>query len=194
MKIFILGLAKSGKTTVAKSLTDSSGICAISAVNWVKSTFRAKQEKELPEDYELAELEYVSSRLKVNPDLFTNNIKDIMSVNSHCSIFVIDGINSPRDFSQLFDYNKDIVIFLNRIDNPETVKDDEGVALNIMRDYCLWLTTMNLLNKDRWWEFNFRLPGEESDFSKDLMSRNHVTITRSLNKAISIIKERLCKI
>ena len=191
MKVFILGLAESGKTTLAKSLSGGSTTCYISAVDWVKSTFRSARPKEESEDYEKAELDFVSERLKLNPDLFVNNINEIMKINKHASTFIIDGVDSPRDFARLFDYNKDIAIFLNRTDNPETIKDSEGIAHNIIRDYCLWLTTMNLLNKDRWWEFNFRLPGEDSEFVKELVSRNHVTITKSFDKAIRIIKERL---
>jgi len=193
MKVFILGLAKSGRTTLAKSLADASSIRYISAVDWVMATFRDRKDKEDLQDYEKAELDYISGRLTINPELFVDNIKDIIKVNDSCSSFIIDGVVSPRDFCSLFDYTKDIAIFLNRTDNPATPSDSDGISQNIIRDYCLWLTTMNLLSKDRWWEFNYRLPGEESDFIKELISRNHVTITKSFNKTISVIKERLCK-
>ena len=50
MKVFILGLAESGKTTLAKSLSGGSTTCYISAVDWVKSTFRSARPKEESED------------------------------------------------------------------------------------------------------------------------------------------------
>lgn len=192
MKVFILGFAKSGKTTVAKCISTDSSSCIISAVDWVNSTFRSQQPNESVEDYDKDKLEFISKRLKANPDLFINNIKDIIAINYHCKTFVIDGINSPRDFCLLFNYNEDVVVFLNRIDNPDTIRDEEGVAINVIRDYCVWLSTANLLPKERWWEFNYRIPGEQSDFVKELSSRNHLTITKSIDKTISIIKERLC--
>ena len=88
MKVFILGLAKSGRTTLAKSLADTSSIRYISAVDWVMATFRDRKDNEDLQDYEKAELDYISGRLTINPELFVDNIKDIIKVNDSCSSFI----------------------------------------------------------------------------------------------------------
>lgn len=188
MKVFILGLNKSGKTTVAQALSEHASAHYISAYDWLKSTFRPRHEQEDADDYDREQIKFVADRLRQNPQLCVDNVNDVMRVTKHADVFIIDGVLSPRDFAQLFDYNIDIAIFLNRTDNPEVTKDYEGVSINVMRDYCLWLVTMGLLSKDRWLEFNYRLPGEESDFVKTLGNRNTVTIVKSINKAIDLIK------
>lgn len=190
MKIFILGLNKSGRTTVAKALI-SDDIYYISAVDWLSATFRDPNKGEKLEDFQYEYNEYYVNRLKLNAYLCVDNIYDIMETNKTVDHFVIDGVMNPKDFLHLFDYNKDVVVFLNRIDNMTNGKDYEGIGINVMRDYCLWLATMGFLSKERWVEYNYRIPGEESDFIKTLGAKNSVTITKSINKAIEDLKGKL---
>ena len=195
MKVFILGLSQCGKTTVAKALAESQDTFCISASAWLKGNFRLSNAGEDPEDFEKERNDFLSGALKRDADLITDSIEVTMSLHSDFNPkikkFIIDGISSPRDFMKLFDYNKDVAIFLNRVDNPSEISDHEGIGQNVIRDYCLWLSTMGLLPKERWTEYNYRLPGEESDFVKELSSRNLVTITKNINKAIEIMRARL---
>lgn len=190
MKVFILGLPNSGRTTVAKSLINENNYY-ISAVDWLATTFRDRNKGESTEDFQSSYNEYYVERLKLNPYLIVDNIYDVIETNKISNHFVIDGIFNPKDFSHLFDYNKDVVVFLNRIDNMTNGKDHDGIGINVMRDYCLWLATMGFLPKDRWLEYNYKIPGEESDVIKTLGAKNSVTITRSINRAITDLKDRL---
>jgi hypothetical protein len=84
-----------------------------------------------------------------------------------------------------------MVVFLNRTDNAEEFKDSESIAVSVMRDYCFWMSAASLLPKDRWLEYNFKIPGDDSDFIKKLGSKNSVFLAKSLTKAISHLKESL---
>lgn len=191
MKTFILGLPNSGRTTVAQSLTEDKITYYVSAVDWMRSTFRKHNPKETDQDYDAAFQEYYIARMKLNPRLCIDNVLDIIDTNNTSEHFVIDGILNPKDFIHLFDYNEDVVVFLNRTDNMSNGKDYESVSINVMRDYCVWLATMGFLPKDRWVEYNYKIPGEESDFIKTLGARNSVIITKSITRAIKDLRDKL---
>jgi hypothetical protein len=69
--------------------------------------------------------------------------------------------------------------------------DHENIGVSVIRDYCFWLSSASLINKSNWLEYNFRIPGEDSEFIKNLGSKNSVFIVKSIKKAISHLKEKL---
>lgn len=189
MKIFIVGLPGSGRTTVSTSLYTNTNFEYIDATGWAKSTFRERKENEHIQQFLDEYHTYLMSRMKVEPDLFYNNV--INSIKSYQSNnFVIDGVNSPRDLSKLFNYNEDVIVFLNRTDSEPEFKDYENVGLTVMRDYCYWLSSAGLLPKERWLEFNFKIPGEQSDLIKQLGSKNTLFIVKSINNVCKLLVDR----
>jgi hypothetical protein len=106
-------------------------------------------------------------------------------------IYIIDGILSPKDFTALFDYREDIVVFLNRTDNLHEYRDHENIGTSVIRDYCFWMSAAGVLIKDRWLEYNFKIPGENSDFVKAMGAQNSVFIVKSIERVISHLTERL---
>jgi len=186
-KVFILGLPSSGRTTIAKTLQ---GYTYIDTYSWIKSTFRSKKQDENRATYDESYHNYLSLRLKANPNLFIDNCKDSIRVLASDKV-VLDGINNPRDFAELFNYNNDTVVFLNRNDNESDFKDYENIALTVMRDYCFWLSSIDLLPKTRWIELNFKMAGEPSDFAKTLGSKNSVFLVKSFDKGIEIVNNTL---
>lgn len=190
MKIFIVGLPKSGRTTFSKELADELGFVYVDVTSWVKSTYRDKDEKESDSIYQDSYHEYVADRLKKDPLLFYRNVIDVISFYPERN-FIIDGCLSPKDFSALFDYNKDVIIFLNRTDNDSDYKDHENIGVSVIRDYCYWMSSANLVSKKQWIEYNFKIPGDDNDFIRSLGSKNSVFIVRSLKKAISHMIELL---
>lgn len=191
MKIFIIGLPQSGRTKVAKEIACAFDSPCISAFDWIQSTFREKRKTELEEDYRKELFSFVSERLKINQYLLVDNVFDLLEVNKEKEICIIDGINSPKDFIHLFDYNKDIVLFLNRTNGPSYVEGFDQICVNVIRDYCLWLASRELLPKEFWYEFNFAIPGDPKDnFVKLLGSKNTVTLVKSIEKVIELIKEK----
>lgn len=192
MKIFIVGLPKSGRTTVAKALAE--GLEYFNYVNsatWKMEKFRDQKPGEHNQQYKEDYKKFLVTILVSNPNIVSDNINNLIDNCHKPENFVIDGIHSPKDFANLFDYNEDLVVFLNRTDNEFEYEDYENIGISVMRDYCFWLSSVSLLPKDRWLEFNFKIPGEDSDAMKTLGSKNTVHIVRSLNKVISHLKSIL---
>lgn len=191
MNIFIIGLPKSGKTTVAEALCKSSKFEYIDSASWLRATFRHKKDDEHEQQYEEAFHQFLVNRLKIDPKLSIKNIQSTMASYTHSFEFVIDGVIGPRDFAELFNYNQDIVVFLNRVNNDAECRDYHNISVSVIRDYCFWMASVGLLDKKRWLEYNFKIPGEESNDVKVLGSKNSVYLVKSLNKVISHLKDKI---
>jgi adenylate kinase family enzyme len=194
MKIFIIGLPQSGRTTVARAIEKEFNARYIDAISWVKATFRDRREGEHIQRYEDEYDHFLSVRRMINPWFVTSHVAELLKSHETDKVFVIDGINSPRDFAELFDYRSDVVVFLNRTDGAVDYKDHENVGVSVIRDFCLWMSSAGLLAKNKWLEYNFKIPGEESDFIKTLGAKNSVYIVKSFNKVISHLSEHLKQI
>lgn len=192
MKIFIVGLPKSGRTTVSRAVAEKRGWEYIDAMSWVRSTFREPKAGEHPHQYEDDYQQYLTKRMQINPWFVIDHVYEMMKVNGNeDATFVIDGVSSPKDFTALFDYRQDIVVFLNRTDNDHEYRDHENIGVSVIRDYCTWMSSAGLLNKERWLEYNFKIPGEDSDHVKVMGAHNSVYIVRSIKKAISHFTDRV---
>jgi adenylate kinase family enzyme len=192
MKIFIIGLPKSGRTTVAQAIAERHGWNYIDAMSWVRSTFREPKAGEHPHQFEDDYQLYLTKRMQINPWFVTDNIYEMMKVpGNEDATFVIDGVASPKDFTALFDYRQDIVVFLNRTDNEHEYRDHENIGTSVIRDYCFWMSAAGLISKDRWMEYNFRIPGENSDHVKVMGAQNSVFIVKSINKVISHVVDKV---
>lgn len=192
MNIFIVGLPRSGRTTVAKAVAEAHGFDYIDAMSWVRSTFRDPNPGEHPHQYEDEYQQYLTRRMMVNPWFVTDHVDQMMKLKGYQdSVRVIDGIQSPRDFITLFDFRQDVIVFLNRTDNEHEFRDHENIGTSVIRDYCFWMSSAGLLTKDRWMEYNFRIPGEDSEHIKVMGAQNSVFIVRSIKRAISHLTERI---
>lgn len=195
MKVFIVGLPKSGRTTVARAIAEKHGWAYIDAMSWVRSTYREPKGDEHPHQFEDEYQQYLTKRMMVNPWLVTDHVSEMMKVGGdEDTIFVIDGIASPKDFTALFDYRQDVVVFLNRIDNEHEYRDHENIGASVIRDYCFWMSAAGVLNRERWLEYNFRIPGENSDHIKTMGAQNSVFIVKSINKVVSHVVDKLKEI
>lgn len=192
MKIFVVGLSNSKKTEFCKSLYNECNLNMnyIHMTDWVKSTFRTIKPNESDQDYELEFIKYLLIRLNINENLLLNNAIDILKLNNK-DISIIEGFFSPKDFIYLFDCKKDIVVFLNRIDNEKSFSPEESLSFGIIKDYCYWLSLNNLLPKDKWIEYNFKVPGEIIDSPRTLINKNTVCLAKSLETAINHFKNYL---
>lgn len=185
-------MPQSGRSTVSRALCQIDNYRYIDAATWIKSSFRQQKPHEHIQKYEDEYHTWMVNRIKNNPDIIIDNVKQSISAyNEPNANFVIDGIFSPRDLAALFDFNKDVVVFLDRTNNSFEYKDYENIGVSVNRDYCFWLSSADLLPKNRWIEFKFHIPGEETDAIRMLGSKNSVFIVKSLNKVISKLKELL---
>lgn len=191
MKVFIIGLPTAGRTAVAKALAEQEGNYYISAFDWFKGTFRSQHKTESVDDYNHSFMEYMIERLKIEPLLFSNNIKEVIKASPNHNKFIIDGLINPKNFVDIFDYNKDMIVILNRIDNDYDTHDYDNMSINVIRDYCFWLSSAGFIDKERWLEYNFKITKEDSGFIKKLGSKNTVYLVKSLDKAIEHLKHTL---
>lgn len=195
MKIFIVGLPGSGRTTVAKAIVEAHGYQYIDAMSWVRSTFRGIQKGEHPHQYEDEYQMYLTKRSNVNPWFVTDYIYEMMKVSGkEDAVFVIDGITSPKDFTTMFDFRQDIIVFLNRTDNNGEFRDHENIGTSVIRDYCFWMSAAGLITKQRWLEYNFRIPGEDSDHVKQMGAQNSVFIIKSIKRVIAHLTDKVKEI
>lgn len=190
MKLFIIGLPKSGRTTVAKKLADSIEYDYVQYAEQISSSFRSRGEGEHIQQYLEQYHIYLTSQFRLDPSRCIKEVNDKINKSKYKNQ-IIDGVFSPRDFAHLFDYNEDIVIFLNRTDNEIEYRDSDNIGVSVIRDYCFWMSSSGLIDKSNWIEYNFKIPGEDNDFTKELGSKNSVFIVRSLNKVISHIESKL---
>jgi predicted transcriptional regulator len=82
-----------------------------------------------------------------------------------------------------------MIVILNRIDNDHYITDYDNISLNIIRDYCFWLSDSGLLSKDKWIEYNFKITEDSSDFIKKLSDKSTIYLVKSLNTVISHITD-----
>lgn len=191
MKLFLVGTPESGRTTVAKALCQNTQFVYVDASSWLKDSFRPPRDEEHPEQYHDAYHHWFLNRIKNNNTIIDHVIDTMNGYDDKDKLhWVIDGINSPHDFPVLFDHNKDFVVFLNRIDNQEVkIKDYETIGISVIRDYCFWLSAGNMLRREQWHEYNFKMIGGLAEKFKAMGSKNSVFIVGTLDKVIEHLKE-----
>lgn len=193
MNIFVLGLPKSGRTTLANEIVKTEKFQYIDSSAWIKSSFRKKQDGENSEQYEEAYYQFFINKIKLDSEISYSNTQNVIKLCEDVQ-FVIDNLVGPKDFIQLFNPNKDLVVFLNRLDYDAEYKDYQSIGISVMRDYCFWLASAGMLPKNHWIEYNFKIPGEASDAIKTLGSKNTVYLIKNYDKVISHFKELLIKV
>jgi len=192
MKILICGLPKSGRSTVAKIIAKDFGYHYINATSWVRDDFRDINVDEHLHQYEDEYQLYLHKKMMDNPYFIYDHVYHYMNANkTKDPVFIIDGIISPKDFSDLFDYRQDVVVFLNRTDNESEYRDHENIGVSVIRDYCFWMSSANLIEKNKWLEYNFRIPGDDCDNVKVMGARNSVFITKSIAKTIDHLEDKI---
>lgn len=192
MKVFVIGLPESGRTTVAKSLCTNSQFVYVDANSWLKDSFRTPKPDEHPEHYHDAYHHWYLNRLKENQNVIIEHVQATIAAYESDNDWVIDGVSSPHDFPILFNPDEDFVVFLNRNDNQEIkIKDYENIGTSVIRDYCFWLASGGLLSRERWHEYNFRMQSTGAERFKATGSKNSVFIVGSVERVISHLKEAL---
>lgn len=196
MNIYVIGMPGSGRSTISKAICNGGDYKYIDATAWIKSKFRDKNMGEHQNQYLDDYHQWLSDQIKSDPSIFIDKIyKDMTneweSDRKENINFIIDGLYNPKDFSHLFNYNKDIVIFLNRTDNETEYKDYENIGVSVIRDYCYWMSAAGFITKQHWLEYNFKINEAPSDHIKSLGSKNSVFIIKSISNVIKHLENKL---
>ena len=112
--------------------------------------------------------------LRTHPYSCVNDIRKNYDLNQPS---IIEGIRNPFDFIHLFDPTKDLVIFLERVENPLPSTKFEG-GLDVIESYLHWLVETTLIESNRILKLNFlRYPDPNKYPYKDLDACMPDTIT-----------------
>ncbi len=190
MKIFVIGTNNSGKTKFCQEIVNKNPEFIYYSYNQLlKNSFGHRFKNEPADDFLKSFEKYSFNILFDNPKYLEYNYYNENLFNN----VVIDDIFSPTDFIKLFDYKNDIVVFLNRTDiSEETLySEQETVFVNLCRDYCFWLATVEMLNKKNWQEYNFKMTAPNNGFLKVVGIKNTLNLTSNLEAAIDHFNEYL---
>lgn len=196
-KVFIIGLPQSGRTCLIEELLKAIDFVYINCNLQIENGFRSFKIYETKREFQDAYEIYYLNKLKLDPDFCSKNIQKIIDFNLEKGNFnfIIDNLISPRDFVKLFNYNEDIVVFLNRIDYGDVeYKEHQNVALSSIRDYCFWMSSLGLMKKENWIEFNFVMNSNginENSPIKKLGIYNTVYLAKSFLRVVSTLKDIL---
>jgi shikimate kinase len=140
MKIFVIGYSGIGKSPFTnKLLAKFADAQLISASEWVRSKFEPGTSAEVLTLYS-------KEQLKNNPNSCVSFITQKYDLDN--KITIIEGIRNPYDFNRLFDYTKDIVIFLSREGLVSMTSFEENGVLAI-KTYTNFLLLESMLEKSR---------------------------------------------
>lgn len=140
MKIFVIGYSGIGKSPFTNKLLSKLPTAQlISASEWVRSKFEIGTSAEVLTAYS-------KDQLRTNPNSCVNFINQKYTFDN--KITIIEGIRNPFDFNRLFNYTKDIVVFLSRDGLvPRTSFEENGLLA--IEAYTNFLLLENMLDKNR---------------------------------------------
>lgn len=148
MNIFVLGMTKTGKTTVADRIAQKMGYERVSGSTWVKNRYVVPPGMVVGSpEYLQGITAYSCEALASNPDACVDFIRANHNVSE--GFLVIEGLRNPRDFTLLFRPNEDLLILLNYPDNPVVPSEFERHGVRAIRDIAEWMVTTGMLNPDR---------------------------------------------
>jgi len=146
--IFLFGARGSGKTPFADMVSKELGINIISVSQWLKPLT-----EELVFAHKQQQIDTVTNininELIKDPNGFVNYVKSFEDTPA-----IIDGICNIYDFSRLFDIRRDLIVFLNRNENPYKTNLFETGLLQI-DSYLNWSAALGLIDKERRINYKF---------------------------------------
>lgn len=146
MKILLIGYSGVSKSPLGHKLVDAiPNSQFIGASEWVRS--------QCPIDSTVTELTaYSNDKLSKNPRSCLNFMMSKYNLNNKISI--IDGIRNPFDFTNLFYYPLDIVIFLSRNGIiPKSSFEKNGIKA--IRSYINFLLSEKLISQSKVIDIHF---------------------------------------
>lgn len=151
MKIFILGMSQSGKSTLTNKLCNKYNFKHIQSSIMVRNTFKfTEKDYHNKQDFIDAITQYSIELNRKTPNAVSDYIKDNYNLNN----VIIEGIRNPNNFFQLFDIKKDKVIYLNYLNNKiEKTSFEKG--LDVILNYLDWNLEMGILKESSFQKIEF---------------------------------------
>jgi hypothetical protein len=136
--LFLVGLTKSGKTTIAARLASELGLIHVPASAWAREGFG---DKGSGPDFTRRLTEWSLVKLRADPDVCVRHVRARFTLDR--GGHVIEGVRNPRDLVGLHDPRRDVIVRIDnaRVIGPETAFE-EGV--DVICAYAEWLSDTGL--------------------------------------------------
>ncbi len=156
MKVFMLGLSRTGKTPVAEAIAAELGYELLPAGGWAKHSFTTKCST--MDEYVRRLTRHSVEKLQTN---FTAGLDHLRALLLPTGSYVIDGERNPYDFIHLFDPATDFAIVLSQAVHTVAATGFE-LGVEVIGGYLDWL------HRNR-----FIAPGQYRSYQfEDLYARN----------------------
>lgn len=146
MKIFIIGISKTGKSTISKYLSEKYNVEHIQASASIRNTFQYKEENYNTQQEFIEAITKYSIKLNQKEPYFISNY--IINNYNLKKDVIIEGIRNPNNFFSLFDITKDKVIILDYLNN-EINKTTFEKGIDVIKEYLKWNIEHNIIDSNR---------------------------------------------
>ncbi len=170
MTIFICGYSRSGKSTMAVKLAQRFGMRPIQASRYTRESCSPEATRE-----ELTK--FGVNSLISNPDVCIDFTKKEIEENKEVygADSVLEGVRNPRDFSFLFNPNKDLILFLFPSKVYKANIFDMGV--DVISSTVDWMIDIGWMDKKR----------------RVVQRKHELTDTREISERFSLVNGLLVK-
>lgn len=146
MKIFIIGISKTGKSTLSTYLSNKYNLEHIQSSLSIRNSFEYK-ESDFNNKQEFIEAitQYSIELNQKVPNFISTYIKNNYDLTKNV---IIEGIRNPNNFFDLFNINEDKVIFLDYLNNEvKQTKFEDGI--DVIKNYLNWNLELNIIPQNR---------------------------------------------
>ena len=167
MNVFIIGQSGTGKSPIANKIAQAKDLQLIKASEYFRKSFKGHSE----DRNEFIKLISQFSAEKLSEDPYVNVRYIQNKMNS--KPFVIEGVRNPIDFTSLFKFGRDKVIFLNYEENSLDKSNFES-GLDVILSLLTWSVNMGIMSNKDFIQIDFNL-----FFGKDSLEEKIDSVIRS---------------
>lgn len=146
MKIFIIGISKTGKSTLSTYLSNKYNLEHIQSSLSIRNSFEYKESDfNNKQDFINSITQYSIELNQKVPNFISTYIKNNYDLTKNV---IIEGIRNPNNFFDLFNINEDKVIFLDYLNNEvKQTKFENGI--DVIKHYLNWNLELNIIPQNR---------------------------------------------
>jgi hypothetical protein len=168
INIFVIGQSGTGKSPIANRISEAKELQLIKASEYFIESFKGYSEDR--NEFIRLISQFSAEKLSEDPYVNINYIKEKI----YNKPFVIEGIRNPIDFTNLFKFGKDKVIFLNYIDNKLSKSNFES-GLDIILSIINWSKNIGIMSNEDFIQIDFN-----TFFGKDSLEEKINSLIGSL--------------
>lgn len=160
MNIFVIGQSGTGKTPISKLIAEKKGMNHIKGSEYFREAFKGSSE----DRNDFINLITLFSKKELSKDPYVNikYLKKKIGTND-----VIEGIRNPVDFSNLFKFGEDEVIYLDYKNNP-LIKTDLEDGLDVIESLIKWAINTKLMKENQFKKITFSSFFEEDNLEEKI--------------------------